>query len=324
MAGIGFKLQRLIHGDEASSPSFGSSGIPSPIAFVLSFFAGGLAGAACTALLYAHPLPFERNDTAMNLLIGITAAIGVMTFLHITLLQRLFKSDRVASDTDLPSLFVIGALGYLGIWTDDLFALLGRTGVTFEGTVSYLTIVPAVVLYIAFVVPKVQDRYSQIHVILAGGGTLDRIERAKMRLIQTVRRGIFLLAIIQGFVTAAAMMNCDALHRLLGLPVIAVEAFRICLLGALMSALSMFVIFLTLILEDRKGAVIFAALFFGGKAVLAFGLLTFGYSYFSWSFLLVPLAALIWTVRRLSAYLRRLEAHALCSMAMGVPRESRT
>lgn len=301
-------------------------------AIIWPLLLGGAISAICTALLSAFPLPFETNTAAANMLIGFTAGIAVAMIVLVAVLPRFFPSDMKANAFLLlhyvdkyPSLLALGFLFNVGVWIGDIIVWFGKAGMTVENTFRYcpisdnavflsvLTIIPTAVLFVFFVESQFYDKYQRFYGMVTNGGTLDMIERSKTRMVESLRRRMLRLTWAQGSVTLLFIIASDYLPGLLRQPANVSEIFRMCVLGAMLNSVMLICIMIMLSFEDRKGAVIAAALFCGCNVLLTAGLLLLGGDNYGLGYFLASLAAFAWGGFRLVAFVRRIEVNMLCS-----------
>ncbi|WP_248929996.1 exopolysaccharide Pel transporter PelG [Paenibacillus hamazuiensis] len=193
-------------------------------------------------------------------------------------------------------------------------ALLHRLigGIDLKATIlSYLTVIPAALFIIFPFKSRVYGKYIRMYGTLVSGGTLDMIGQAKAQLAQTVLRETLRLVIVQGALTAIALLASDTWPGWIRQPGVVSASLRLYAPEAAINVMLLLCILVMHLFRDRRGAlaaaIVFIVLHAGISAIpLAFG--RHGFDIGGWS---ASLLAVIWSGSKLWAYLKRIERHIL-------------
>jgi uncharacterized membrane protein len=151
---------------------------------------------------------------------------------------------------------------------------------------AYLTILPAMALFVLIVETAFFERYLVFFDEIRRHGTWARIRAAQIDLIDCVGEGFRLLAVLQGALSYLAILLAPALFAGLGISFAEMGMFRLGVLGALFHALLLFVLIVLAYFDLRKLALKLTLFFLaanGGFTALGLfaGFTWYGYGYFA-------------------------------------------
>lgn len=219
-------------------------------------------------------------------------------------------------------LAVTGLAYNAGVWIDKvLFWYHPDTGRSVAGILhyapvydnamflAYLTIIPALALFLLKVETDFYDQYRRYFSTIAARESLEALLRVKARMAVVLRDQLGLLLKVQGTVTVAVVVGAPELAELFKLSWLSLFVFRAGVLGALLHVLALFVMILLLYFDYRPEAMTVALCLFGLNTLLtlasfAGGLGAYGFGYAAASALTLLVALVL-----LERALRDLEYH---------------
>jgi uncharacterized membrane protein len=196
------------------------------------------------------------------------------------------------------------ALAYnLAIWVDKWIMWL-EPGRTVEAGVlvsyplydsamflAYLTILPAMAMFVLIVETAFFDRYLVFFDQIRKHGTWARIRAAQLDLIDTVGEGFRVLIVLQGALTYLAILLAPTLFVALGVSFAEMGMFRLGVLGALFHSLFLFVLIVFAYFDLRILALKLVVFFLIANTVLTFGTLVGGFAWYGYGYFLSALAS---------------------------------
>jgi len=138
---------------------------------------------------------------------------------------------------------------------------------------SYLTIMPAMGLFLLRIETDFYDTYRSYFASIAAHARLAEIRLAKAEMVATLKRNLILLLKVQAPITAGAILFAPELFRGLGLDWASIFVFRFGALGALLHVAHLMVMILLMYLDFRTDAMWLAIVFLLSNAL--FTLLVF-------------------------------------------------
>ncbi|MFN3430298.1 MAG: exopolysaccharide Pel transporter PelG [Candidatus Sericytochromatia bacterium] len=179
-----------------------------------------------------------------------------------------------------PSLVVTGGCYALGLWIDKLlFWAHPATGEVVAGAlrasplydeamyVAYLTVLPALGVFLLKVETDFNDRFRSYFATIAAQRDMGGILEAKAAMAGSVRAGLALVIQVQAPITLALLVGAPALTQALGLSWFSVSVFRLGVLGALFHILHLIMLILLLYLDFRRGAAVMAVAFLAANGL---------------------------------------------------------
>ncbi len=227
---------------------------------------------------------------------GVPAAVfafslghGVLLGSLLWLLKRELDESEVMADWGFlrsfrrfPELAFCGLFYNVGIWIDKiLFWWFSERTLVVNGALhaapaydlaiylSLLSIVPGFAVFLLTLETRFATAFHRFFEETNGGGTLREIEGAKSEMIQSLRSGFSLLFAVQGGVTLVLLVFADQLAAVFGIGALQLGIFRVTLIGAFLLIIFLSMLTILFYLDDRRGALVAAAIFGIGNAVLS-------------------------------------------------------
>jgi len=151
---------------------------------------------------------------------------------------------------------------------------------------AYMTILPAMALFVLIVETSFFERYMAFFAQIRGHGTWARIRAAQLDLIDTVGEGFRILVVLQGAITYLAILLAPSIFTALGVSFAEMGMFRLGVLGALFHSLLLFVLIVFAYFDLRVLALKITLFFLASNALctalsLYAGFTWYGYGYFA-------------------------------------------
>ena len=171
---------------------------------------------------------------------------------------------------------------------------------------AYLTIVPALVLFVVSVETRFYERYITFYADIQNHATLQKIKHNHKLIMTALGEGIRNITVVQGVICYLALLIAPGLIGLANGGIELVSIFRFGILGAFFHTLLLFAIVVLAYFDMRRILLCVTGLFFLSNAILTLGFIPFGpawtgYGYFLASLLSFIAAALasVWSIKRL-------------------------
>ena len=193
-------------------------------------------------------------------------------------------------------LLVIGFIYNLAIWSDKIVFWFApdsrliipwfRTHDFYEGAVfySYLTIVPALALFMVNIETKFYDHYRHYYGKIMGKQSLTSIINEKNLMVLMLKDSLRMVFIFQGAITIICIVFAPYLVKMAHLIPVQIPIFRICLIGSFLQVLLAMNIIILFYFDLRKHVMAVTLLFLFSNVV--FSMLTtkmeiqfYGYGY---------------------------------------------
>lgn len=240
-------------------------------------------------------------------------AIGqiVLAILLSIRIQVEFPTDRF-SDSDVleswkrfPHLAICGFTYNLGIWADKIAFWAGPYGERVRGIfycmpsydlcvfLGYLTIVPAMCLFLIRIETAFYRRYSGLFGVIVRGADLPTIRHAKEEMIEALKLSVARLLKTQGGFSLALLIGAPSLVEYLGIPPSLVPLLRIAILSSFLQVLLLILFLIMLYLEQQREVTVLSVFFAFSNGVLT--VLTFFLDprFLGWGYLLSCLLTLL-------------------------------
>jgi len=184
-----------------------------------------------------------------------------------------------------PSLFLIGFLYTLGLYGHSFIVWLGPLKVVAGNTYvmaplydvpvfyAYLTILPAMVLFVVSVETSFYEQYQKFYSMVLGQATLKEIKEAQKKMSNVISREFAFIMEFQLFFTICAISLGT---KLLPLSTEQVDIFNIITVGNFFFIMMFILVQILLYFDDRQGALITIAAYTGSLLLLTAITLLFG------------------------------------------------
>lgn len=257
-----------------------------------------------------------------GLLFGFVSGQGLLLFLLLWLVVRDYPSDHLLSFEFMNrhkcfySLAATGLLLNMGIWVDKfLFWFNPVTSVPIIGPLrasfiydfpiflAYLCIIPGMAVFLVRMETDFVEQYDLFYNAVREGGTLNKLEYYRNRMVFTVRQGIYEIFKVQGITILLAILLGPSLLGLFGISLLYLPLLHIDLVGASLQVLFMAMINVLFYLDKRIVAAWLCLLFFVSNLLLTMltqmlGPTFYGYG-FALSLLLVCIVSIVFLSRKL-------------------------
>jgi len=283
-----------------------------------AFFAGYSVSTASALLL--------MNFGIQGLLFGFVSGQGLLLFSLLWLVIRNYPSDHFLAFDFLDrrqcfySLAATGLLLNMGIWVDKfLFWFNPVTSVPIIGPLrasfiydfpiflAYLCIIPGMAVFLVRMETDFVEQYDLFYNAVREGGTLNKLEYYRNRMVFTVRQGIYEIFKVQGITILLAILLGPALLSLFGISHLYLPLLHIDLVGVSLQVLFMAVINVLFYLDKRIVAAWLCLLFFVTNLLLTVLTQLLGPMFYGYGFALSLLVVCIVAIVALTRNMERLE-----------------
>jgi uncharacterized membrane protein len=288
---------------------------------VAAFLGGFLVSIACGIIgagLYGLP----------GQLAGFTAGYLTTFFILLARIKREFGLPTVyaeglwAAHKRFWPLAVTGLAYNMGIWVDKiLFWYHPEAGKQVAGALhvsplydnamfmAYLTIVPAMGMFLLRVETDFYDTYRQYFSAIAAHERFQDLLRAKREMARTLWRNLSLVLKVQAPITIVAVLFAPEIIAALKLQWMSLFVFRFGAVGALFHVLHLMVLILLLYLDFRRTAMALALVFLVSNALFTLLCFSGGLAYYGLGYALACGVTLLVGVQMLAWAFKELEFH---------------
>jgi len=261
-----------------------------------------------------------------GLLFGFVAGQGLLLFILLWMVIRSYPSDHLLSFDYLDrrkcfySLAATGLLLNMGIWADKfLFWFNPVTSVPVIGPLhasyiydfpiflAYLCIIPGMAVFLVRMETDFVEQYDLFYNAVREGGTLNKLEHYRNRMVFTVRQGVYEIFKVQGITILLAILLGPALLSLFGISHLYLPLLHIDLVGVSLQVLFMALINVLFYLDKRIEAAWLCLLFLVSNLLLTMLTQILGPMFYGYGFALSLLIVCAIAVMVLTRKLDRLE-----------------
>jgi uncharacterized membrane protein len=244
-------------------------------------------------------------------LAGYAAGQFILAFWLSLRVFREFPSYNPETDDILTALrknWLLIGIGFafnLGIWIDKIIIWYSPLGTKVIGWFhcaenydtclffSYLTIVPAMALFLIRIETSFYRAYSVFFTAVVGGGDLDAIQDGKKKIMSSLWLSVTRLIKTQGAVSLCLVLAAPVIEPYLGIGIANIPTLRFALVAAFLQALLLFILIFFLYFDWHVGAMYLSLLFLMLNAFLTGISIMAGPQYLALGYLLAVLGALI-------------------------------
>ncbi|WP_079479171.1 exopolysaccharide Pel transporter PelG [Halobacillus salinus] len=302
-------------------------------AVAYSFLVGGVIAVVAVVGLGMNIERFviPPHTSSFMLLLGFTFGM-VVTMFGLLLSMLITFGERKTSGQfsyfhyfdRFPSLFWTGFLYNTGVWVCNWTIWFGEGRSILIDTFvyhriydtaifwSYLTIVPALIIFVVSVETRFYDRYRVFYGNVNYGGTLDQIKRSKAKMQRVLKQEMERLVRSQGVFSLLVILSIGFVGEFFNLQPILISIFRFTTIGAFANAMVLVITLILLYFEDRRGAMYTSICFFTANLVLSIALLPLGFDGYGLSFSIGSTIAFLFAVIRLITFIEKVDYHAFC------------
>ena len=286
------------------------------VSTVKDFFSISLAFVAGGVVSIAGGYYLSETRGAEGYMVGYTAG-QVLIFLVLTLRLAVEFRSRLSISFDFlrylklyPTLTLIGFLYNLAIWIDKFVFWFSPVGEHVDAFLyscnlydvpmylAYLTIVPAMSLFLIRIETSFYKFYKNFYGSIVGKKSLHVIRQQKDAMVDSIRLSIVRLLKIQGTISLFAILAVPYLIEAMRLSWLHLNILRVGILGAFLHALFLLLSICLLYFEFRLETMLLTLLFFvlnaaATVATVYLGLEFYGYGYMAASFLTLLAGVLV-------------------------------
>lgn len=281
-------------------------------------FGGGMVAAFALAALAAP------RFGGLGLLAGFNAGLALILFVLLARVLAEYPHGIVRPLGFLRDfrryweLVLVGLLYNAAIWVDKwiMWFAPGRvveagampSHPAFDGAMflSYLTIVPSMMLFLVSVETRFFERYLRYYRDIQGHATIQEIRRDHRAILRILAHDFRNIAVLQTAICYLAMLVAPGLIAAAGGGMEMVPIFRFGVLGALFHALLMFVMVVIAYFDLRRVLLAVAVVFFVLNAALTLATLWLGPEYYGYGYFLGALLTLVFAYLAVAQRLARL------------------
>ena len=295
---------------------------------VVTSFALGY-GASCL-LAYVSARVYGEDAIILGFAIG----HGILLALLLRCLHREFGAgghSQVSGPWDFmsyfarfPALALCGFCYNLGIWADKLmfwwFAEKSReqiSGSLYAAPVydtaiylSLLSIVPGMAVFFLKLETEFADRYQAFFDSIQDGGSLAQIRKAKLDVVETLRRGLSQLFKVQLFTTTFLVAFARPIAEAFGIGATQAGIFQVTLFGAFLLVCFLSMLTALFYFDDQKGALLASATFAITNAALGYLTTKINEAWYGFGFVVAAGLGVVIVAHRLNSRVARLEEMA--------------
>lgn len=229
-----------------------------------------------------------------------------------------------------PSLFLIGLFYTLGlyghifiVWWSDLQTIVSNTFVmaTLYDTpifYAYLTIIPAMVMFVVSVETSFYERYKSLYSKILGSSSFQDIKEAQSKMFNVLSRELMFIMEFQLFFTICAIALGT---KLLPLTIEQVDIFNIVVIGNYFFIMMFIVMQILLYFDDRKGVLLVISSYVIASTI--FTVITVMFKNYGLSCFIAGLIGLGLSFSRLYHYSKNFGYYTYCSQPL-VKKEEKT
>ena len=216
-------------------------------------------------------------------------------------------------------LALVGLAFNLGVWVDKFLVWCGPFGKRVAGLFyfsesydvclffSYLTIIPAMTLFLIRVETSFYRSYSVYFNAVTCGGDIDAIRAGKERIRESLSLSVSRMIKMQGGLTLCLVLAAPYLAPVLGIGSIDVPLLRFSLLAAFLQALLLFLLVFLLYFDWQREALILSVFFALANFILTAATMAAGREYLGLGYLFAGLLSLPVGLRLFGLGMERLE-----------------
>lgn len=297
---------------------------------VYAFAAGGFM----TVLLF-WLLPIETWISQLSPLDGAAVMLGVfivgMTITLLWLFYTLIISfpernikyqwEFLTYMLKYPELVLTGLYYALGLWVCNWIIWFGEGSELLEGTFryhpdydtaifwSFLSIIPSMMIFVISIETRFYKKYWSFYGYINEGGSLSQIEQSKKVMLRVLKEEVIRLVRTQGLFTLLLLLLLPRMVTWLEWQAPFFDLIPMTLIAVFANSLVLTFSLLHLYYDNRKGALITTAVFFGGSGVVTYLLLPLGSDWYGVGLAVGSLLSFLYSGLNLIGYVREADFH---------------
>ncbi|MED1568639.1 exopolysaccharide Pel transporter PelG [Bacillus paramycoides] len=295
---------------------------------------GFLTGVIVSAALIWLSYKFLALNNATGIFACLDAGFLVIIILFFRSIQAQFSEnnqryfDFLTYLEKYPSLFLIGLFYTLGIyghsfiiWGSSIRVLVSGTFVIspiYDTPVfyAYLTIVPAMVMFVVSVETSFYEQYKNFYSMILGSATFNEIKEGQARMFKVLSREFLFMMEFQLFFTICSIALGT---RLLPLTHEQVDIYNIVTVGNYFFIMMFILVQILLYFDDRKGALTVLSSYF--LSIFLITPFTAGFESYGLSCFLAGFISLGFALKRISHYSKNFGYYTFCSQPIVLKEE---
>lgn len=290
---------------------------------VNAYLAGALISVGLMILLVRAPLPFGEVETASNFLFAYLMGLSVVfliflyNFLSTFFYGNGYKFDFLRYIDKFSSLFFIGLFYTSGIWIDNILMWFSKLSLVIHETyrfapfydnaifLSYLTIIPSLVLFLVFVETDFYSTYKNYFQKANGAETYGKINTAYHRMKRSLNFNLFYSFEVQALITLTAVLLAKPIFKILKINYVIRNIFKITAVGSLFNILFFTVMLILLYFELKKRAMLVATCFFFSNLIFTIYFRSKGAEYYGYGFTISSIITFIFSMILYKTFMNR-------------------
>jgi uncharacterized membrane protein len=234
-------------------------------------------------------------------------------------ISGLWNKDLFQHFRKFRDLLAIGFIYNLAIWSDKFVFWFApdsrliipwfRTHAFYEGAVffSYLTIVPALALFMVNIETKFYDHYRHYYGRIMERQNFSSIIKEKHLMVSMLKDSMRMVFIFQGAVTIICLVLAPYLVKLANLSPMQVPIFRICLIGSFLQVLLAMNIIILFYFDLRKHVLAISLFFLFSNVLFSMLSIKLGIQFYGYGYTYACFASLIFAFYSLDKNIEDLE-----------------
>ncbi|WP_042461042.1 exopolysaccharide Pel transporter PelG [Neobacillus dielmonensis] len=300
----------------------------------LQIIVGFSVGAAISSLLILLGFTWLGINSSTGIFICLDIGFFVIVMYFFKSIKEHFPKNNLRYFDFLtylekyPSLFLVGlfySLGLYGhsfiVWGGDLKTIISSTFVMapiYDTPVfyAYLTILPAIVMFVVAVETSFYDEYKNYYSLILGQSSLNDIKDAQAKMFSILSREFAWIMEFQLFFTICSIAIGT---KLLPLSTDQVDIFNIITVGNYFFIMMFIIIQILLYFDDRKGAAFVITSYCLANILLT--IITSKIETYGLSCFLAGFIGLVLALKRISYYSKNFNYYTFCSLPIMVKQE---
>ncbi len=175
---------------------------------------------------------------------------------------------------------------------------------------AYLTIVPAMAVFIFSVETNFFEHYIRFYRDIQNKATFKKVQRNHRAITGSIFGSARNFVVLQGTICAMSILMTPQLFELLNLNFLQIAIFRYGVLGALFHVLTMFLLILLSYFDNRKAGLGISLLFFVLNGITTWISMRAGFEYYGYGYFISSVIVFVIAALAIARYVRRLPYHA--------------
>ncbi len=174
---------------------------------------------------------------------------------------------------------------------------------------AYLTIVPAMALFVFNVETAFYERYLRFYRDIDDKATLDRIEQNHRDILRVFLDSARNILVLQASISFVVILLAPHIFSVLQMNYLQLGMFRYSVLGALFHVMTIFLVVLLSYFDNRLDALKVQCIFMTTNGLFTWFIMQFGFEYYGYGYYMASLASFLCGAFIFAAYVNRLPFH---------------